>query len=89
MVIKFTIFHLKLVFSNNTTLEILDAERKKTDAINDYNLGFRRNWEAIFGREKYGWFFPIPNAKMTSDGIIWMKKENLIKGPLITNVDDN
>lgn len=35
MVLKFYIFHLKLVLNNNTTLEILDAERSKKEVIKD------------------------------------------------------
>jgi len=50
-------------------------------------LGKKRNWESVFGRQIWGWFLPLPNAKMTSDGIIWMKKENLIKDPLLNQTD--
>lgn len=77
MVFKFSIFHFRMVLKNNTTLEILDAERKNSIPIEDYNLGIKRNWDSVFGPGIIGWFLPLPNTKMTSDGIIWMKKENL------------
>lgn len=54
-----------------------------------YNLGRKRNWNAVFGPKVYSWFLPITSAPMMSDGIIWMKKENLFQSDLIANKNFN
>lgn len=88
MVVRFTVFHLGMVLRNNTTLEVLDGERKGEGPIKDFDLGKKRNWEVVFGPSKLAWFLPLPSAKMTSDGIIWMKKENLINDHLINETEE-
>ncbi len=74
---------MNLLLNNNTTLEILDAERSDKDPIRDYDLGKRRNWRSVFGPHCYSWFFPITSAPMNSDGIIWMKKDSLFQSDLV------
>ena len=32
---KFTIFHMELLFSNNTTLEYIDSKRNKTEMVKE------------------------------------------------------
>ena len=81
--LKFTYFHYKLIRNNNTTLETLDAERKNVKPIWDYDLGIKWNFDSVFGPKWYSYVFPITSAPMTSDGIVWMKKDNLFSESLI------
>ena len=61
------------MLKNNTTLEILDAERNKKDVTKEYDIGPKRNWESVFGKKWYGCVLPITSTQMTSDGIVWPK----------------
>jgi hypothetical protein len=67
-----------------------EAKRKLLEMfVKKYDLGKKRNWEAVFGPKIYSWFLPITSAPMISDGIIWMKKENLFQSDLIANKEFN
>lgn len=59
----FTIFHLSLVLTGKTTIEV-KAQRSNRDGsqlIDRFDAGYRRNWEAVFGDKPLLWFLPVPN----------------------------
>ncbi|KAF5734872.1 hypothetical protein HS088_TW15G00367 [Tripterygium wilfordii] len=51
----FLIVHMMLVVSNTTTIE---AYEKKTTSKWYYDLGWKKNFEQVFGREKRYWLIP-------------------------------
>lgn len=65
-------FHVKLIFTNGTTIESMDKKTAST-AISSYNRGFKRNFEQVFGRNPWIWLFPITgeSGKPIGDGVIW------------------
>ncbi|KAI4327072.1 hypothetical protein L6164_019573 [Bauhinia variegata] len=54
-IMGFTIMHMSLVAANTTTIE---AYEKKTTSKWQYDLGFRKNYEQVFGTDKRYWFIP-------------------------------
>uniref|UniRef100_A0A0D6R0X1 S-acyltransferase n=1 Tax=Araucaria cunninghamii TaxID=56994 RepID=A0A0D6R0X1_ARACU len=55
-VLGFIIMHISLVASNTTTIE---ACERKTDSKVSYDLGRKKNFEQVFGKEKFYWFIPV------------------------------
>jgi len=53
-------FHLHLVCTGKTTIEVHDPNR-----ANPYDRGVRRNWNAVFGENPLLWFLPIDTVKDT------------------------
>ena len=73
---NFLKFHIKLIYSNLTTIETLDndlMENKK------YDMGFETNFKQIFGDNKLLWFIPInlPGGYPNGDGLTWPTKFDL------------
>ena len=64
-------FHLKLALGNKTTIENLD--KKGEDYQSVYDIGMQRNWEQIFGINRWLWPFPVfcGSGKPLGDGIYW------------------
>lgn len=69
-------FHTYLILSAQTTIEfyqnrvaIMVARRQGKTFENPYDLGYRRNWQAVFGSSRW-WFLPVVRAPPT-DGISW------------------
>ncbi|XAR63170.1 Protein S-acyltransferase [Bertholletia excelsa] len=54
-VLGFLIMHMSLVAANTTTIE---AYEKKTSPKWRYDLGRKRNFEQVFGMDKWYWFIP-------------------------------
>ncbi|CAI9104647.1 OLC1v1003362C1 [Oldenlandia corymbosa var. corymbosa] len=54
-VLGFLIMHISLVAGNTTTIE---AYEKKTTPKWRYDLGRKRNFEQVFGLDKWYWFIP-------------------------------
>ncbi|PSS11820.1 Protein like [Actinidia chinensis var. chinensis] len=54
-VLGFLIMHISLVAANTTTIE---AYEKKTTPKWRYDLGRKRNFEQVFGMDKWYWFVP-------------------------------
>ncbi|XWS61907.1 hypothetical protein CRYUN_Cryun07bG0164700 [Craigia yunnanensis] len=54
-VLGFLIMHITLVGANTTTIE---AYEKKTTPMWRYDLGWKKNFEQVFGTEKKFWFIP-------------------------------
>ena len=67
---EFLKYHIKLVLSNATTIESLDADFMKK---NKYNINKKENWEQVFGTNKFYWFLPYVNEKSypKGDGLTW------------------
>lgn len=74
-------FHLKLAFSNKTTIENLEMKNKTYQSL--YDIGPRRNWEQVFGINKWLWPFPVfcGSGKPLGDGIYWPTNKNDGKDP--------
>jgi palmitoyltransferase len=69
-------FHLELIFTNMTTIENLDRERRNTlTAENNYSLGWKDNFLQVFGNNPFLWPFPLfgESGKPVGDGVIWAK----------------
>ncbi|OMO97371.1 Zinc finger, DHHC-type, palmitoyltransferase [Corchorus capsularis] len=54
-VLGFLIMHITLVGANTTTIE---AYEKKTTSKWRYDLGWKKNFEQVFGTDKWYWFIP-------------------------------
>jgi len=56
----FAAFHIHLVCSGKTTIEVNVATR-----ANPFDQGWRRNWDAVFGDNPKYWFLPVNTLKDT------------------------
>jgi palmitoyltransferase len=74
-------FHLKLALSNKTTIENLEMKNKTYQSL--YDIGPKRNWEQVFGMNKWLWPFPVfcGSGKPLGDGIYWPTNRNDGKDP--------
>ena len=63
--------HIRLALSNKTTIENLEMKGKPYQSL--YDIGWKRNWEQIFGMNRCLWPFPIfgGSGKPLGDGIYW------------------
>lgn len=57
--------------------------KMKQKLAKKYDLGFYWNLKAVFGTNRLGWILPLPQFPMDSDGIIWIKKENLASSLIV------
>ena len=69
-------FHMKLILTNSTTIESLDIDHKKDNE--KFNIGYRQNWEQVFGIDPLFWFvpFPVKRGRPEGDGLTWKTNEN-------------
>lgn len=56
----FVIMHASLLSSNTTSVEVYE---KKKSAQWKYDMGWKRNFEQVFGANKVLWFFPLFSKK--------------------------
>ena len=70
---KFSVFHLKLVMKNSTTIESLESNYNSC-----YSISLYRNFLQVFGRNPWMWMLPLygRSGKPAGDGIIWPMIEN-------------
>ena len=63
--------HIRLALSNKTTIENLEMKGRPYTSL--YDIGPKRNWEQIFGMNRWLWPFPIfgGSGKPLGDGIYW------------------
>ena len=73
-------FHIKLTLENSTTIETMD--KKSVSKVN-YNKGFRKNWEQVFGKNPWMWLLPFngESGKPIGDGVVWTQ-------PISIDIDD-
>ena len=73
---KFVIYHIKLVFTNSSTIESLDTENK--EKYKKFCLSPKDNFEQVFGKNKLYWFLPVNSeqAKPVGDGLLWKVSEH-------------
>ncbi|KAH9626673.1 hypothetical protein KSS87_010381 [Heliosperma pusillum] len=57
----FVVMHAILLWSNTTSVEhyVKRKEKKETSARWKYDVGFKRNFEQVFGTSKALWFLPV------------------------------
>lgn len=74
-------FHIKLALGNKTTIENLEMKNKQYQSL--YDIGPSRNWEQIFGINRWLWLFPVfcGSGKPLGDGIYWPTNRNDGKDP--------
>mmetsp|Transcript_44048 Transcript_44048/g.101644 ORF Transcript_44048/g.101644 Transcript_44048/m.101644 type:complete len:282 (-) Transcript_44048:157-1002(-) len=67
---NFIKFHVKLVLENYTTIENLEREE---GAKSKFDIGWRRNWEQVFGANPYLWWLPLhtQSSRPVGDGVRW------------------
>jgi len=67
---QFIKFHVKLVLDNYTTIENLEREE---DAKSKFDIGRARNWEQVFGANKWLWWLPMHTqaSRPVGDGVRW------------------
>eukprot|EP00811_Abedinium_folium_P036928 NODE_9591_length_1412_cov_18.852918.p2 GENE.NODE_9591_length_1412_cov_18.852918~~NODE_9591_length_1412_cov_18.852918.p2 ORF type:complete len:286 (+),score=76.86 NODE_9591_length_1412_cov_18.852918:181-1038(+) len=67
---NFTKFHMRLVRENYTTIENLEREE---GAKSKFDIGWRRNWEQVFGANPWLWWFPMHSqaSRPVGDGVRW------------------
>jgi len=67
---NFIRFHVKLVLDNYTTIENLERDE---DAKSKFDIGRRRNWEQVFGSNKWLWWLPMHTqaSRPNGDGVRW------------------
>lgn len=71
---SFTRFHLQLITKNSTTIENFDKNFDSTI----YNMGTKKNWTQVFGRNPWLWGLPIygQTGRPIGDGVIWPQTFN-------------
>lgn len=62
MLLCFFSFHLRMVLLNETTIE---------GRAPLFNVGYRKNWEQVFGSEPLLWFIPVYGKGPVGDGVHW------------------
>lgn len=69
----FSKFHFKLLFENKTTIENL--EKKKKPYHSEWDLGMKKNFYQVFGRNCLYWPFPVmfEGGRPDGNGIEWEK----------------
>ncbi|GME80907.1 unnamed protein product [Ambrosiozyma monospora] len=72
----FMLFTLYQLLKNKTTLESYEFQRYEgngtsTSVGNVYNLGYRKNWSAVMGKNWYEWVLPIrvTSNYLNNDGL--------------------
>uniref|UniRef100_A0A7S4P7B2 Palmitoyltransferase n=1 Tax=Guillardia theta TaxID=55529 RepID=A0A7S4P7B2_GUITH len=58
----FFLFHLRFVYYNQTTIEADDRR---------YDVGWRKNFESVFGRNPWLWALPVYGSGPVGDGVHW------------------
>lgn len=67
-VVGFGAFHVKMVLTNETTIE---PGRGLCTGASQYNVGWRRNWESVMGENPWLWFLPVYGKGPSGDGVHW------------------
>ena len=65
MLIFFAAFHVRMVLTNETTIEGYSSE---------FDVGSRTNWEQVMGSDYRLWFVPLWGKGPAGDGINWPTK---------------
>lgn len=72
--LKFTVYHLKLILGNKTTIG--DLSHNKKNYRSEYDCGYERNMQQVFGKEKWAWPLPIYVGRgPLGDGINWITRK--------------
>jgi palmitoyltransferase len=74
-------FHLKLLFSNKTTIDTMDKKNlnQRGDVISkQFNISPKFNFIQVFGRNPWLWLVPITgySGKPVGDGVTWRTAVN-------------
>jgi hypothetical protein len=74
---NFLRFHINLILENKTTIEFLEAKGEPFESR--FSINTRRNWQQVFGPNKFFWIFPINvgAARPNGDGVFWPTTEQL------------
>lgn len=64
----FGAFHVKMVFTNETTIE---PGRGFLAGRSKYNIGWRSNWESVMGENPWLWLIPVYGNGPSGDGVHW------------------
>lgn len=64
----FGAFHVKMVLTNETTIE---PGRGCLAGRSKYNVGWRKNVESVMGENPWLWLLPVYGSGPTGDGIHW------------------
>jgi hypothetical protein len=62
MLLCFATFHVRMVLLNETTIEGPSPV---------FDVGRRKNWESVFGKEPLYWFLPLWGTGPCGDGVHW------------------
>jgi len=61
----FLAVHLKFVYYNQTTIESDDR---------DFDVGWRHNFESVFGANRWLWLLPVVGSGPVGDGVHWPRR---------------
>ena len=64
----FGAFHMKMAFTNETTIE---PGRGFLVGRSQYNVGWRKNWESVMGENPWLWLLPVYGDGPSGDGVHW------------------
>lgn len=64
----FGAFHVKMAFTNETTIE---PGRGFLAGRSQYNVGWRKNWESVMGENPWLWLLPVYGSGPSGDGVHW------------------
>ncbi len=64
----FGAFHVKMAFTNETTIE---PGRGCLAGRSQYNVGWRKNWESVMGENPWLWLLPVYGGGPSGDGVHW------------------
>jgi hypothetical protein len=73
----FTLFHLKMVLNNQTTIEVMEKKRNRIalhgSNFNSFDRGWRENFRQVFGVQPWQWFLPT-RKRCLGDGFTFPRR---------------
>jgi palmitoyltransferase len=92
------VWHLYLALTNQTTIEFYynkfknsEAKTKQERYVNEFDLGWKKNWQVFFGQIKRNWWYMwcLPTTSPPpGDGIIYQTKNGFTNGIVTTAMND-